>query len=234
MLISVVIPARNEERWLPVCLRALRLQPGGADAEIIVVDHASTDRTAEVARSFGAHVVRCHERTIGAVRQAGVNAARGELVASTDADTVVGERWLLTIVEAFRADPELIALHGPLDFMLEARAHDRLLARHGWNAFHRAHAALGLAMLSSANFAVRRDALVRSGGFDTQLLSAEDVDLARRLVRLGRVRFDERMTVSTSARRLERQGYARFFSHHVTNFFSFHWRRTALPFERVD
>ena len=55
--VSVVVPARNEEKLLPRCLFALRQQKYD-DFEIIVVDSASTDHTQQVARSFGARVVR--------------------------------------------------------------------------------------------------------------------------------------------------------------------------------
>lgn len=234
MSISVVIPARNEERWLPVCLRALRLQPGGSDVEIIVVDHLSVDRTADVARSFGARVIRA-DGTIGAVRQAGVDASRGDIIASTDADTIVCDGWLRRIAGRFADDPDLIAVHGPIKmFSTRIRVTGNPLFEHGWSAFSMAQEAFGMPTFAGANFAVRREAMQRIGGFDTQLPSAEDADLARRLAPIGSIRFDDEMVVSTSARRLERQGYARFVRHHLTNYVSLHWRRMTLPFERVD
>lgn len=55
--VSVVIPAYNEERYLPLCLESLRNQDYAGDYEIIVVDNTSTDNTPEVALAMGAKVV---------------------------------------------------------------------------------------------------------------------------------------------------------------------------------
>jgi glycosyltransferase involved in cell wall biosynthesis len=233
VLISVVIPARNEERYLAACLGSIRGQPFGRAVELIVVDHESRDATPKIAASFGARVLRT-DGTIGALRQAGVDAARGDVIASTDADTLVGRRWLGTIRRRFLRDPQLVALHGPLGYAGMASPSARILARAGWEAFRWAHEAVGFTVMSAANFAVRREALLAIGGFDTQLASAEDLDLARRLAREGRIAYDVRMAVYTSPRRLESQGYARFVQHQLRNYVKYYRRRDPLPLERVD
>jgi len=75
--VSVVIPARNEEAYLPSALEAVLAQTL-PPFEVIVVDNASTDRTREVAEAFGARVVFCGRKGVAYARQAGLLAARGE------------------------------------------------------------------------------------------------------------------------------------------------------------
>jgi len=100
-LVSVIIPARNEQTILPRCLAALHEQQSAREFELIVVDSASTDRTQQVARSFGARVIRLEEPGLGRARQAGFEAARGEIILSTDADAVPSEDWIERLVAPF-------------------------------------------------------------------------------------------------------------------------------------
>ena len=87
--LSVVIPALNEAENIPAVLRMIpmeRLAELGWETEILVVDNASTDNTGEIAASLGATVIFQPERGYGNAYQAGFNAAKGEVVASGDAD----------------------------------------------------------------------------------------------------------------------------------------------------
>jgi len=77
MKLSVVIPAYNEEKYLPATLAALKdALESIEDSEIIVIDNESTDATREIAESYGARIVDEHEHNIGKVRNTGANAAR--------------------------------------------------------------------------------------------------------------------------------------------------------------
>ena len=229
--LSVVIPARNEERALPACLGALRGQPGGAAVEILVVDHRSDDRTAAIARAFGARVLG-GDGPIGALRQAGVDASGGGVIASTDADTIVSGRWIEVIEARFRAAPELVALSGPVEFAVARPA--RLAGRAVWESLRLAHAVARRPVVLGANFAVRRGALEAAGGFDPTLASAEDVDVARRLRARGPVRYERAMAVRTSARRVRHEGLAHFALRQLFNYYLLCWHRAPLPLQRVD
>lgn len=107
-----MIPAHNEEALLPRLLatvdRARASFRGGRDSiEVIVADDASSDRTAEIARNAGARVISTNKRCIGAVRNAGAAAARGELLAFIDADNQVHPDTFNVIAD-FLARPDVV------------------------------------------------------------------------------------------------------------------------------
>ncbi len=106
--VSLVIPARNEEHYLPALLDSVdearaRFRHGPDAVEVIVADNASTDRTADIARARNCAVVRVEKRVIAAVRNGGGRAARGEVVAFVDADS-----WIHP--ETFDAIDEVMSL----------------------------------------------------------------------------------------------------------------------------
>ncbi|HNT89861.1 MAG TPA: glycosyltransferase family A protein, partial [Candidatus Hydrogenedentes bacterium] len=101
---SVVIPAHNEEAVIALCLRSLEAMDYPRERyEVIVVDDASTDRTAEIAREFGARVITEKCASIAAVRNRGAREARGEIIAHLDADMIVDPLWLKRAEEHYEA-----------------------------------------------------------------------------------------------------------------------------------
>src|ERR1043166_4105147 len=101
--ISVVIPAYNEERFLPRTIASLRRaidcyqRERKGSVEMIVVDNNSADRTAEVGRGLGAQVVHEPVNNIAKARNAGGRAARGRFLAFCDADNEINDRLLCEI-----------------------------------------------------------------------------------------------------------------------------------------
>jgi GT2 family glycosyltransferase len=128
-----------------------------------------------------------------------------------DADTRPPEGWLETVVREFHADQTLVALSGPFiyyDLPARVRALVDIFYRVGWllhivnhRLFRRG------AMLQGGNFVVRRKALERIGGYDTRFeFYGEDTDIARRIQKVGRVRFTWDLPMSASGRRLRKEG----------------------------
>lgn len=103
--VSIVIPAYNEERHLAACLDAIARQ-AVAPLEVVVVDNNSTDRTAAIARRYPfVRLVKEPRQGIVYARNAGFNAARGDIIARIDADIVVPAGWVAHI-RHFYARPE--------------------------------------------------------------------------------------------------------------------------------
>lgn len=202
---SVVIPAYNEADYLSRTLQSLREQDFAGDVEIIVVDNDSTDATAEIARAHGARTLFESRRGVCWARQRGTEAARGELVVSTDADTVHPVDWLSRIDAHFRANTACVALAGPCRFSPAprwARVYPILL----FGAVHLLFSLTGfVAYATATNIAFRRASFP---GYDTRLTQGGDeLGLLRSLRHKGRIAFDRTNVVTTSARRLYR-GFA--------------------------
>ncbi|HLC23689.1 MAG TPA: glycosyltransferase [Dehalococcoidia bacterium] len=199
---SVVIPAFNEENFLAKSLHALVNQTF-KDFELIVVDNNSTDRTAQVAQSFGARVIHETRQGIGHARQRGFTEARGTVIATTDADTVVPPGWLSRIAEEFKKDQGLVAFGGLYTLYsgpITARLAVAYLSLPLWKVdkfFLRGWS------LPGANMAVRASSFRQIGGFNTELKLCEDVDISQRLKHVGRVALDPTFLVSTSGRRFK-------------------------------
>jgi glycosyltransferase involved in cell wall biosynthesis len=104
-MLSFVVPAYNEEFELPATLAAIRNAADQAQqlSEIIVVDDASTDATAEIARQAGARLVSIDRRQIAASRNAGARAAQGEILFFVDADTRINQKHIIDALAALAA-----------------------------------------------------------------------------------------------------------------------------------
>ena len=103
-MISFIVPAHNEEAWVGRCVSAIRsgLESLAEPHEIIVVDDASSDATASIARQQGTQVVRVEHRQIAATRNAGARQARGDILFFVDADTLVNSPAIQSALRAIR------------------------------------------------------------------------------------------------------------------------------------
>lgn len=188
--ISVVIPAYRAEAHLPACLEGLNAQDADPDGfEVIVVDDASPDRTAEVGERYGARVVQ-HSENAGAAaaRNTGVRAARGEVVLFVDSDVVPAPGLVQATMETF-ADPAVRAATGRyLPEPANEGAFPRYKALWTWFCWEQTGARTGESgHLQGALCAVRREDLLALGGFDGTYEggSVEDYELSDRLRAAG-------------------------------------------------
>lgn len=112
--VSVVIPSFNAIRTIDACLGALYSQRTSHSYEVILVD-SSRDETAVLAgRKYPeCRVIRRFRRTYpGAARNMGIQASKGRIIAFTDADCIVDTRWIESIVEIHRQNPEYAVIGG--------------------------------------------------------------------------------------------------------------------------
>ncbi len=211
---SFVVPAFNEERLLPSCLQAIQaeIERSGVSADIVVVDNASTDRTAAVAGSFaGVTVIAEPRKGLVQARKAGFEACAGVLVANIDADTLLPPGWIDRVEEEFARDPKLVTVSGPYDyydvpFHIRAAARLFYIVGFGTYSFNRYVLRVG-SMVQGGNFVLKREALIRAGGFDPSFtFYGEDTDIARRMAQVGAVKFTWRLMAKSSGRRLRGDG----------------------------
>ena len=207
---SVILPARNEAAYLPRTLEALERQTF-APAEVIVVDNASRDQTAQIARAWGARVLSCPARGVAHARQTGLEAARSAWVATTDADSHPAPDWLAAYAAAA---PGQAALYGPMRFwgVPEPWASGSGVA---YSAFLHVCRVIGKPNLAGGNMAFSRQAALLAGGYPN-VEAYEDVILGQNLALLGGVAYVPSALVETSARRLDR-GVVPFLVQHLRN-----------------
>ena len=227
MRISIVVPAYNEEQLLPKSLAAIRreLDRFPCDAEVIVVNNASTDRTGEIARAHD-WVCAVDEPKKGLVRarQTGFAASTGEIIANIDADTLMPEGWLRTVLTEFERDSGLAALSGPFIYHDLFVAH-RVITRLWYLAAYLSHLVNHYvlrsgAMLQGGNFILRRTHLEQIGGFDTSIeFYGEDTDIARRISCVGKVKWTFRLPMYASGRRLKHEGIVVTGLRYAANYF---------------
>lgn len=181
-LVSVIIPVRNGEGTLPEELAALTKQTYRGAWEVVVADNGSTDRTTDVCREWadrlpGFRVVDASDRPGSShARNVGAAAARGELLAFCDADDVVDERWLESMVD--------VAVHHDLVGGVQdaARLNDDTVRRTRGARTRRALVRpLGfLPFAPTSNLAVWADVYRTVGGLDIAYPQAHDVEFSWR------------------------------------------------------
>jgi glycosyltransferase involved in cell wall biosynthesis len=204
--VSVVIPVKDDAPLLARCLRDLGRQRRRAD-EVIVVDNASSDDSAAVARSAGARVIAEPRPGIPAAAAAGYDAAETDIVLRCDADCRLPRDWLERMLAGLEhAD----AVTGPARFYdLPPRLSrlGRLLADLYLTAYVLATGlALGHVPLFGSNFGMRRSAWldVRSAVHRAGTDIHDDLDLSVHLGPGHRIRWDRRIVVGISSRPFRR------------------------------
>ena len=218
--ISVIIPAFNEEGYLADCLSSAIARFANGAAEIIVVDNNSTDSTREIIEAFPQVTYVFEPRKgITRARQRGFDAARGEILAFIDADTRPPSGWIEQIRWYFDCHEDLACLSGPYSFYDLTGLRRRLAT--GWFTLAQPIYWMTGYLIVGGNFAIRRDVLERMGGFDTSIeFYGEDVDIAKRAKQYGRVLFSKTFVMPTSARRMQRHGFAKMAFIYFANFVS--------------
>lgn len=215
--ISVAIPAHNEEKYIEGCLKSLKAQnyPHECFEIIVVVSTASTDKTAEICKKYGVKIV-FEKPGIGLARYRGFEVAKGEILAATDADTIVPLNWLEVIAKDFE-DKGLVALTGPVLPEIGAGLKERFAFFIATNLYKFLGKIDGRAYLSGMNFAVRKKPYKDCGEFKKDIKSGEDTELTYRIGKEGKTLFDPNLLVFTSTRRLK-EGYLHSFLRYSLNF----------------
>lgn len=216
--IAVVVPARDEQDLLPLCLDSVHLaaaelalaRPDVA-CEVIVVVDVCTDETAAVATARGARVVSSSHGRVGAARALGVRTAlagrdpAGVWIANTDADTRVPAHWLVRQAELAESGHDLVTGTVEPGF---ADADADLLAR--WHARH--VLADGHPYIHAANLGIRGSVYSQVGGFEP-VATHEDLRLVTRAAAAGIVvTATDAIRVRTSSRLVARapEGFATY------------------------
>ena len=220
--VSVVVPAYNEECLIGASLAAIRealgtFQGHGWEAELIVCDNNSTDRTGEIARAAGATVVFEPVNQIARARNTGARAATGDWLVFVDADSFPSPALLQDV--RWRIE-ERRCLAGGATVAYDTAPLWAKLAIASWNRLSR------LARWAAGSFIFCEAAAFREvGGFNEALYASEEIDLFRRLKRLARaqgptIEILHRHPLRTSERKLRLYTLWDFLSFSVKTVFT--------------
>jgi cellulose synthase/poly-beta-1,6-N-acetylglucosamine synthase-like glycosyltransferase len=224
--VSFVVPAFNEEALIASCLYAILAEIARVRccAEIIVVDNNSTDRTREIAAAVpGVAIVDEAQRGLVQARRAGCRAARGQLVANIDADTMIPPGWLDKVLALFARRPDLAAVSGPFihyDVTRSVRVTAALFYRFAFLGYLLVRFVFRAgSMMQGGNFVVRKSALDAVDAFNPAFsFYGEDTELARRLSKVGAVKFWFGLPAFSSGRRLAAEGLSRVAYQYSMNY----------------
>jgi glycosyltransferase involved in cell wall biosynthesis len=206
MLISLVIPAFNEEAYLGKTLnslnraKALLQSETNHAAEIIVVDNGSDDATAEIARCSSVTVATEMQHNVAKARNSGARISRGDVIVFVDADTVGPDKLLVSIA---RAMSDASCFGGAVDTDYRPRKLTVRVYLRFWRTLGKL-----LGMAQGATQFCRRDVFFALNGYDQNLFIGEDVDFHWRLKRIakrqhGCVAFINDSKVIPSTRRFD-------------------------------
>jgi len=176
---SVVVPVFNEKETVGRCLSALLdLEYPQDSYEIIVVDNGSTDGTLDRVSEYPVQLIQHPNVKVGAVRNTGAWASKGEILGFVDGDCVVSPDWLLSGMEALM-DPVVGAVGG--DCMAQANPS---WVEKSWVLNTVPRVGQGH-LLSGGSILIKMDTFSSLRGFDEDLSAGEDTDLTRRILLKG-------------------------------------------------
>jgi len=193
--ISVIIPVKNGERTISRCLEAIFSQTY-KPYEVIVVDGRSTDKTVEKAKLFPVKVVYEDYGTVGGARQVGLENARGDYVAFTDADCIPERNWLENLVRGFEVDNGVLGVGGGIKNVGEG-IWEKSITFIMDTFLGSANSVQGrlfkvkkfVRSISGCNSMYRRKVLLKVGGVNVTLSVNEDTELNRRLLKVGKLLY---------------------------------------------
>lgn len=185
-MISVVIPAYNSEETIGLAIKGVLSQIEIGEFELIVVDDGSTDKTAQIIKSFSV-VKYIYQENAGpaSARNRGAHAAEGDIIFFTDSDCIPSPDWIAKLLVYF-CEPEIAVVSGTYDLvdegsLLSKCIHQEIMYR------HKQHMPVYPKSFGSYNFSVRKKVFDEVGGFNQhyRTASGEDNDLSYKILKAG-------------------------------------------------
>lgn len=174
----------------------------------------------EIACKYADRVIVDRKDTIAYGRQVGSMAARYPVLAFTDADTFIPSDWLSSLAASLE-DSRVVGVHGKL-LPLDGNRFEQEFCNYVLPPFSRFMVQINKPSVPGSNFAVRRRAFNKVKGFNTKLVTGEDVDLCNRIKSLGRFVYNPDAVVYVSTRRVRQWGYLKMLSFYTANTIRYH------------
>ena len=193
--ISIIVPVYNGDRFIGRCLESILRNKTDVPFELIVVDDGSTDRTAEIVRSFPCSYYRIEKSGVAAARNLGIRKAKGEILFFFDADVILREDTLSRFLKHFQEDPDVCVVQGRWDSESPSRAFASrfflLKYTYSLNQLMDKARRTEVANLETGNMAVKAEVFRQVGGFDEGYKSAggEEHELGLRILQRYKIYY---------------------------------------------
>jgi glycosyltransferase involved in cell wall biosynthesis len=202
MQFSVIIPTYNEEKYIEQCLRSIHCQNvDRSEFEIIVSDGASSDKTCMIAEKLADRIVVNKKRGASVQRNYGAQQAQGEIFVFIDADTTLDSNFLAALKEQF-IDKKVAAVSG-IAFPADGKLPQRFVYRATYILMQVLHT-MNLSLFPAMCVAYRKQAFKEAGGFREDFTTLEDLDLSKRVSKLGGTKIATRAQAFSSTRRIHK------------------------------
>lgn len=201
VMLSIIIPTLNEEKYLPLLLASVKKQDFEGEYEIIVSDAGSTDKTVEIAEYFDCRLTEGGLPARG--RNRGARIAMGDDILFLDADLILPKNFLKQSLEEFKSRQLDIASFGLKPIT------NKKIVRMGFDLFYNRPIVLSQRFLAHGAMAilVKKDIFERVGGFDEGISLAEDHYFTRQAFKVGKFGVIKSTKVHIATRRFETDGY---------------------------
>lgn len=192
-MLSIIIPAHNEEKYIEGCLKSITHQKY-SDYELIIVCDSCTDNTKQIAQKYTKKVYEIKKKNVSCARNLGARKATGDILVFLDADSLIASNMLVEINSAIR--------NGYIGGVTKTKSLENLWkANVMWelgNIFRHFYiTASGIFFCKTHEFT----------GYDESRHLAEDTDLILKLKKKGKLKYITNSYIKTSSRRLEKEGY---------------------------
>lgn len=203
-MLSIIIPTLNEEKYLPLLLRAIQEQKFD-NYEIIVADAGSQDKTIEIAKSYDCKIVSGGLPAKG--RNEGAKVAQGELLLFFDADAILPEESLVNFIEEFKRRDLDIA-----GFLLQPISRNKFI-KFLYNYFYNWPVLIMEKLLphASGTILIKKSFHSKINGFNEAIKFAEDTDYVRRAAKFGKFGILKSAKIFFSQRRFENDGWVKTY-----------------------
>jgi glycosyltransferase involved in cell wall biosynthesis len=196
MLVSIIVPTLNEERYIANCLKSLQAQTY-PEKEIIVCDNGSADRTVAIAKKLADRIVTETKKGPANAINRGCGVAKGEIFITVGADTMLPPEYVDETVKAIEGH---IGVFANQSFIEPECPRLAKLANSFIMFYQRSSVAMNRPALSGSGLVFRRKVWQKLGGFRNDV-AREDMDFSFRTRKLGRFAFIKGHDIKISARR---------------------------------
>lgn len=241
-MVSVLVPAFNEEKYIANTLNAL-LKQDYPNFEVIIADNGSTDRTSAIiqqiidslpAGSVSVKLVYEKRRGTNSARECARQSASGTIIAQIDADCIPGKHWISKgVLSLCNNHKKRVAVTGPYDYfdgekwMRRFSLLSQQLVYPGINIL--VQMAGRAAILIGGNTFIRAEILELAGGYNTALtFYGDDVDMGKRLSKFGNVAYIPSLTLPTSSRRYHANGFWKVNKKYQACFWNLVWQKECF------